>query len=95
MAKLTKEELSAKIDGLEIDDDIKISLMEDISDSISPDESEELTALKDEIERTKEELIELKAKYKERFLKAVDSTEKEDEEKEELEEKEVIDVKEI
>lgn len=95
MAKLTKEELSARIDGLEIDDDVKISLMEDISDSISPEESEELSSLKEEIESLTAELIDLKAKYKERFLTAVESSPKEDEEKEELEEKEVIDVKEI
>ena len=32
--KLSKEELSAKINDLDIDEEIKVSLMEDIADSI-------------------------------------------------------------
>ncbi len=94
MAKFSAEELSSRINELELDDDVKISLMEDITDSVSPDESEELESLKAEIEKTRGELDELKEKYKARFLKAVD-TEDVQEEKEDLEEKEVIDVKEL
>lgn len=95
MAKFSAEELSGRINELELDDDIKIGLMEDITDSISPDESEELATLKAEIEKVKAEYEELKEKYKARFLKAVDSEEEEKEESEDLEEKEVIDIKEI
>ena len=50
MAKFSAEELSARINDLELDDDVKISLMEDITDSITPEESEELKTLKSEME---------------------------------------------
>ena len=94
MAKFSAEELSGRINELELDDDVKISLMEDITDSVTPDESEELESLKAEIEKTRGELDELKEKYKARFLKAVDTDEVEEKE-EDLEEKEVIDIKEL
>ena len=93
MAKYSAEELSSRVNELELDDDVKISLMEDITDSVSPDESEELAGVKSELEKAKADYEELKEKYKARFLKAVESEEKE--EPEELEEKEVIDVKEL
>jgi hypothetical protein len=95
--KLSKEELSAKINDLDIDEEVKISLLEDIADSVDveaePQENGELEELKIKYESLRE-------KYKERFLKGSDETEeKEDkEEKEdddELKEEEVIDVKEI
>ena len=70
MAKYSAEELSSRINELELDDDVKISLMEDITDSISPAESEELAAIKAEIEKKDAEIEELKEKYKARFLKA-------------------------
>ncbi len=95
MAKLSAEELSSRINELEIDDEVKISLMEDITDSISAEESEELTTIKSEMESLKSEYDSLKEKYKSRFLKAVESEEDSKEDNEELEEKEVIDVKEI
>lgn len=93
MAKYSAEELSSRVNDLELDDEVKISLMEDITDSVSPDESEELAGVKSELEKAKADYEELKEKYKARFLKAVESEEKE--EPEELEEKEVIDVKEL
>lgn len=87
--KLSKEELIEKVNGLAIEDEVKISLLEDITDSMEiaePDNSE--------LEDIKAKYEELKTKYKERFLKG--SEEKEDsEEKEELKEEEIIDVKEI
>ena len=97
MAKYSAEDLSSRINDLELDDEVKISLMEDITDSISPDESEELSSLKVEIEKVKTEYEDLKQKYKERFLKAaeVEEVKKEVKEDEDLEEKEVIDIKEI
>lgn len=86
MAKLSVEELNNKINSLEIDDDVKIELLEDVTDSFSNDNSEEL-------DKIKSELSDLKEKYKQRFLS---SDEKKEEKKDdELEEKEVIDVKEI
>lgn len=95
MAKYSAEELSSKINELELDDDVKISLMEDITDSVSPDESEELASIKAELEKKVAEVEELKEKYKARFLKASETEEKEESEDEDLEEKEVIDVKEL
>lgn len=94
--KLSKEELSAKINELDIDEDVKISLLEDIADSVDvetePQENGELEELKIKYESLRE-------RYKERFLKGSDETkEKEDEEEkedDELKEEEVIDVKEI
>lgn len=93
--KLSKEELSAKINELDIDEEVKISLLEDIADSVDvetePQENGELEELKIKYESLRE-------RYKERFLKGSDEEEKEDEEKEdddELKEEEVIDVKEI
>lgn len=87
--KLNKEELINKINGLEIDDTVKVELMEDVTDSFEvPDNSgnEELQAKYDE----------LMTKYKERFLKTSDKKEDDEEDdKEELKEEEVIDVKEI
>ena len=95
MAKYSAEELSSRINELELDDDVKISLMEDITDSVCPDESEELALVKAELEKAKADYEELKEKYKARFLKAVESDEEEKEDTEDLEEKEVIDVKEL
>ena len=97
MAKYSAEDLSSRINELELDDEIKISLMEDITDSVSPDESEELASLKAELEKAKADYEELKEKYKARFLSAVEDKEEVEEEvkDEDLEEKEVIDIKEI
>ena len=97
MAKYSAEELSSRINDLELDDEVKISLMEDITDSVSPDESEELLHLREEVEKAKADYEDLKEKYKERFLKAAEVEEVPEvkEENEDLEEKEVIDIKEI
>ena len=92
--KLSKDELISKINGLEIDDEVKIGLLEDVTDSMEvvPE------ADNSELEEVKAKYEELKTKYKERFLKGDETKEEEKEEKkddEELEEKEIIDVKEI
>ena len=85
--KLSKDELIAKINGYEIDDNIKIELMEDVTDSF------ENTIDTSETDELKTKYEELKQKYKDRFLKG-EETEKETDNPE-MEEKEVIDVKEI
>ena len=90
MAKLTKEELIAKVNEKEIPEEFKIELMEDITDSFG--ESDEMVT-KEEFEGITNKYEELLAKYKERFLDSKEEV-KEDEDKE-YEEKEVIDVKEI
>ena len=68
--------------------------MEDITDSVSTGESEELTSLREEMDKVKSDYEELKEKYKARFLQAVETEEAEVKD-EDLEEKEVIDVKEL
>ena len=86
--KLSKDELISKINGYEIDDNVKIELMEDVTDSFeNPVDTSETDDLKAKYE-------ELKQKYKDRFLKG-EETEKEETDNPEMEEKEVIDVKEI
>lgn len=94
MAKLSKDELKSKIDTLEISEDDKITLLEDIEDSMDVVEdnfaSEEIESLKAEVESWKK-------KYKDRFLEKTEETEEksEEEKEEEFKEDEVIDVKEI
>ena len=94
--KLEKEELIKKVNEKVMDEDVKIELMEDITDSF---DVETETKLEDtaRIEELEEKYKNLQEKYKERFLKG-DETDKKDEEPEEVEEyeeKEIVDIKEI
>lgn len=95
--KLSKEELKKKIDEVIENDDLKISLLEDIEDSVDvQDESEKVEkSVYDELEAKYEEL---KTKYKDRFLES-DEKKEDVEEKEEVEKvdekEEIVDVKEI
>lgn len=91
--KLSKEELKAKINEVVTDEDLKISLLEDIEDSVDvADDTEKVErSAYDELEI---KYNELKEKYKERFLSS-DTKEEEKEETEELKEDDTIDVKEI
>lgn len=98
MAKKSAIELSEDINGLEIDEDIKVRLMEDITDSVSSEDSEVITDLKSQVEDWKAKYEDARTKYKERFYTADTSTNEkiqEDSENRDLEEKEVIDIKEI
>lgn len=89
--KLSKDELISKINGLEIDDNVKIELMEDVTDSFEVSEVDNT-----ETEEIKAKYEELKTKYKERFLKGDDKEDKEEKvDDEEMKEEEVVDVKEI
>lgn len=98
---LSKENFKKKIDELEISDDKKIEILEDIEDSWTEDVNEEYKARyeaeKKEMEASiaslEAETANLKAKYKERFFNS-DSDNKEDI-TEDIEDKEIIDVKEI
>lgn len=98
MAKLTKEEMKQKYnDTITENDDLLISLLEDIEDSMSDvvfseEEKAELETLREDIAKKDAEIEELKRKYKERFLSATDE---EEPKVEELEEKKVIDITEI
>ena len=87
--KLSKEEFKKKVNEMEIDDEKKIELLEDIEDSFEVDVETDNS----ELEEIKAKYEELKEKYKARFI---DSDSEDEEEKiDEYEEKEVIDVKEI
>lgn len=98
MAKLTKEEMKQKYnETITENDDLLISLLEDIEDSMSEEvfseeERRELETLREDIAKKDAEIDELKRKYKERFLSATDE---EEPKVEELEEKKVIDITEI
>lgn len=90
--KLSKDDLIAKINDKVMDEDVKIELMEDVTDSFEGNDEKD----DERVAELEEKLKNLQEKYKERFLKNEkdDNGEKEDE-GEELEEKEVIDIKEI
>lgn len=94
--KLSKQELKQKIsDSIKDNDDLVISLLEDIEDSMIENNEQVIDETnKKELEDLKWKYEDLKAKYKERFLTG--TNEKEDTTEENgLEEKEVIDVKDL
>lgn len=91
--KLSKDDLIKKINDKVMDEDVKIELMEDITDSFKEGStSEEDTQRITELE---EKYKTLQEKYKERFLQGEEKKDEEKEDDEELEEKEVVDIKEI
>lgn len=93
--KLSKDELIQKINEKVMDEDVKIELMEDITDSFEA-ETEEKSEVEDErVKELEEKYKNLQEKYKERFLKGSEVEEEKEDETEELKEEEVIDVKEI
>lgn len=98
--KLTKQELKQKVsDSITDNDDLVISLLEDIEDSMNEDTTENVLneTLQKENEELKFKYEDLKARYKERFLSGDNAEEKIEEDKKEegLQEKEYIDIKEI
>lgn len=93
MAKYSSSDLNKRIDELEIDEELKVSLMEDITDSIV-DESAEIEKLKADVEEKSRLYDELLGKYKSRFMDSVDGSYNDEEEIKEKEE-EVIDIKEL
>lgn len=94
MAKLSKDELLAKISEKITDPDLSIEILEDITDSFNVDESEIKSEMQTKIDDLESKLDDLKSKYKARFL---DSTVKVEDEssKEDEDEEKVIDIKEI
>lgn len=100
---LSKEDFKKKIDTLEISDDKKIEILEDIEDSWTDDVNEEYKAryeaekkeMEASIANLEAETANLKAKYKERFFNSDSVENKEEDITEDIEEKKVIDVKEI
>lgn len=91
MAKLSKDELKEKINACEISEELKVSLLEDIEDSV--DVVEEKQPEVNEYEIKYNNLLE---KYKTRFLeKNVIEDTQEEKIPEEQQIQEVVDVKEI
>lgn len=103
MAKLSVEDFNKKYSERIVDnDDLLIELLEDATDSITNDESEELASLREELaqakamfEESEQKYLELVGRYKERFLTSVEDAPVEETIVEEPKEEEIIDVKEI
>lgn len=97
--KRSKQELKQYIsDSIKDNDELVLSLLEDIEDSMMEDGTDAVIneTLKRENEELKWKLEDLTARYKERFLKGDEEIEEKKEESEDgMEEKEIIDVKEI
>lgn len=103
--KLSKEELKEKVSSLEIDDDLKIGLLEDIEDSIEDQVEDDSRVSREEYDDMSMKYEDMKKRYIERFLSKEEVAELEDakEKIEEVlddsveveEEPEVIDVQEI
>ena len=88
MAKLTKEELIAKVnEKLGDNSELAVELMEDITDSIDSDITE--------LEEMKNKYDELLQRYKDRFMNPEEVKEEIKEEVIEEDDKETIDIKEI
>lgn len=106
MAVYSLDDFKRKLSDKIVDnDDLVIELLEDLDDSFTPKENEELEEMKKlmiekdaEIEKAKAELLDLKARYKERFLSPASESEAttiDEKVPEEVKEEEVIDIKEI
>lgn len=92
MSRFSKEELNERISNLEgLDDDTKISLMEDISDSFLDDSM--YKDLEEKYNSKVEEYDDLKTKYKERFFTSDDSKDVKRREEKEFDDNEVIDIR--
>lgn len=95
--KLSKQELKQRVsDSIKDNDDLVISLLEDIEDSMIENNESVMDETKQkELEELKWKYEDLKMKYKERFLKGEESEDNDKDENPEMNEEEVIDVKEI
>lgn len=97
--KMSKQELKQRIsDSIKDNDELVISLLEDVEDSMSESSNDDvqMETLKKENEELKWKYEDMKTRYKERFLAGVDEIKENPEEKiEEVEEKEVVDIKDI
>lgn len=91
--KMSKEDLVQKVNDRVMDEDVKIELMEDITDSFEENTSNTSNEDSQRITELEEKYKILQEKYKQRFLSGEEKDEDDDEE--ELEEKEVVDIKEI
>lgn len=60
--KLTLDEFKKKVDDYDIDEDIKVILLEDLEDSFRNNESEDISY--------KDKYLEMRERYKKRFLES-------------------------
>lgn len=86
--KLTLEEFKEKVNNYDIDEDIKVTLLEDLTDSFSDLESG------DNI-KYKEKYIEMRERYKRRFLDSEEIEDTELTDRDIDDESVIVDVKEI
>lgn len=97
--KMSKQELKQRIsDSIKDNDELVISLLEDVEDSMSDGSNDDvqMETLKKENEELKWKYEDMKTRYKERFLAGVEEIKGNPEENiEEMEEKEIVDIKEI
>ena len=93
--KLSKDELLAKINEKVMDEDVKIELIEDVTDSFEVYDSNSNEEYEQRITELEDKYKNLQEKYKERFLNKVEEKEDGEEKEDDEEKEEVIDVKEI
>lgn len=97
--KMSKQELKQRIsDSIKDNDELVISLLEDVEDSMSEGSNDDvqMETLKKENEELKWKYEDMKIRYKERFLAGVDEIKENPGEKiDEVEEKEIVDIKDI
>lgn len=95
MTKLSKDEFITKInDKLGDNEDLKVELMEDITDSFNEDKTE-LNEMTSKYEEMKSKYEDLQVKYKERFMNPSEVIDVEVKNPYTENEKEVIDIREI
>lgn len=82
MAKLSKDEFKEKIDTYEIPEETKISILEDIEDSIDVVEEPQTNEFEEKYNELQEKYSELQEKYKTRFFEKVENVPDEDDYKE-------------
>ena len=76
--KLSKEELKEKVSNLEIDDDLKIGLLEDIEDSFEDQVEDDSRVSREEYDDMSMKYEDMKKRYIERFLSKEEVAELED-----------------
>lgn len=85
--KLTLEEFKKKVNDYDIDEDIKVTLLEDLEDSFNNNESEDVCY--------KEKYIEMRERYKNRFLNSEEIEDVDDTDRDVDGDIVIVDIKEI
>ena len=85
--KLTLEEFKKKVNDYDIDEDIKVTLLEDLEDSFNNNESVDVYY--------KEKYIEMRERYKNRFLNSEEIEDVDDTDRDVDGDSVIVDIKEI